>query len=906
MIRMFKYYFLFLIFITDVNITFCHNLVGYWHNWRDVNAPYIYLDSINNLYDYVEVAFAVPTSTTDMTMIFTPDVVTKSTFISQVQTLQSQGKKVLLSIGGANTSVDLTTQVNKNLFISSLNELLDTYGFDGLDIDIEHGNSILITGGTIDNPSNVAQKNLIEAIRSIMSTYRINFSKKMLLTLAPETAYVQGGQSGFGNIWGGYLPILHALRDSLDIVQVQLYNSGTMYGLDGKIYTQGTADFIVAMTEAVIKGFNTNGGMFVGLPPNKIAVGLPASIDAAGGGFVDTNTAFSALNYLMGKSGKPGNYTLLQSGGYTNLRGMMTWSINWDAKNRNNINYEFANNYSKVFLNDVPEKVRLIKPEINEILYGKINFSWYVADKNILNYHLEIYNNSTMIFNDSTITDTNITINPLIPGENYTWKIKAKNALGWGEWSNANSFSILQLPNAVIPFLPENNELINKRQKTIIWNKSTPSVNYYQLQIVKEDINFYTDSNLTDTTFFLQNLESNSNYSWQVRAKNNSGWGIWSETRYFKTIQLPNQIKLNLPIDNAIINVNNQELSWLIPNYEVINYQIEIYKDSILITTDSTITNSLFQIINIAEGIYSWRVRAKNDFGWGEWSDRRGFQYIILPNKVLNILPENNSISNNSSINFVWNNSLNTIAYYHIEIFIDNNILISDSTLIDTVFYFDKFEYGNTYKWRVRAKNLAGWGEWSELWQFSLDDQISKLPEKVKLIIPNDNSLLLSKNINFNWNKNSNYFKYWIEILQNNLLFVSDSTINDTVFYFDKFEYGSSYKWRVRAKNDFGWGEWSEFWEFSIDKNTNINNDYNLINEINIYPNPSTNTIRITNSQMYNQVEIYDVFGNLVNRIVINNNLNIELNIENFHNGVYTVIFKNSYQTINKFLHVRK
>ena len=57
---------------------------------------------------------------------------------------------------------------------------------------------------------------------------------------------------------------------------------------------------------------------------------------------------------------------------------------------------------------------------------------------------------------------------------------------------------------------------------------------------------------------------------------------------------------------------------------------------------------------------------------------------------------------------------------------------------------------------------------------------------------------------------------------------------------------------------------------------------------------------------MYNQVEIYDVFGNLVNRIVINNNLNIELNIENFHNGVYTVIFKNSYQTINKFLHVRK
>ena len=105
-----------------------------------------------------------------------------------------------------------------------------------------------------------------------------------MLTMAPETAYVQGGQSGFGSIWGGYLPIIDALKDSIDILQVQLYNSGTMLGIDGNIYTQGTADFIVAMTEATIHGFNTSGGMFAGLPATKIAVGLPACTSAAGGG----------------------------------------------------------------------------------------------------------------------------------------------------------------------------------------------------------------------------------------------------------------------------------------------------------------------------------------------------------------------------------------------------------------------------------------------------------------------------------------------------------------------------------------------------------------------------------------------------------------------------------------------
>lgn len=141
-------------------------------------------------------------------------------------------------------------------------------------------------GGTISAPGNIAQINLIDAIKQIMANYRATHPQKLLLTMAPETAFVQGGQSGFGSIWGGYLPIIHALRDSLDLLQVQLYNSGSMYGIDSKIYTQGSADFILAMTEAVIQGFNTSGGMFTGLPASKIAVGLPACTNAAGGGLI--------------------------------------------------------------------------------------------------------------------------------------------------------------------------------------------------------------------------------------------------------------------------------------------------------------------------------------------------------------------------------------------------------------------------------------------------------------------------------------------------------------------------------------------------------------------------------------------------------------------------------------------
>lgn len=80
-------------------------MIGYWHNWNDGNAPFIYLDQIDSIYNVICVAFAVPASPGNMTMLFTPDVVSQATFITQVQTLQSQGKKVLISIGGAAASI---------------------------------------------------------------------------------------------------------------------------------------------------------------------------------------------------------------------------------------------------------------------------------------------------------------------------------------------------------------------------------------------------------------------------------------------------------------------------------------------------------------------------------------------------------------------------------------------------------------------------------------------------------------------------------------------------------------------------------------------------------------------------------------------------------------------------------
>ena len=325
-------------------------LVGYWHNWNTSSAPYIQLNQIDTSYNIVDLAFALPKTGTDYDMEFSPTQVTSAVLISQIQTLQTKGKKVIISMGGATAAISLDNFTERDTFISSMNTIINTYGFDGIDIDFE-GSSVSVSGGAISAPTDAKIINLIYAIKKIMSDYYSANGKHLILTMAPETAFVQGGMSSYGGIWGAYLPIIDALRDSLDILHVQLYNSGSMFGIDGNIYTQGTADFIVAMTEAIIQGFNTTGGMFNGLPASKVAVGLPACSSAAGGGYTDTAIVKSALEYLLGTGTKPGSYTLAKSSGHPTLRGMMTWSINWDAANSCNGTYSFSKNYKSIFGN---------------------------------------------------------------------------------------------------------------------------------------------------------------------------------------------------------------------------------------------------------------------------------------------------------------------------------------------------------------------------------------------------------------------------------------------------------------------------------------------------------------------------------------------------------------------------
>lgn len=313
--------------------------IAYWHNWHSTSVPYLPLTDVPSSINTLIVAFATPVSSESGRMIFKPEVVSEEAFLQGVKGLQSRGIQVLISVGGGNHLVELDNAQMLLDFIASMKRIIDRYGFDGMDINLEGGSKVLDPGDTdFKHPRTPKVRNMIQAVKNIKAHYGPDF----VITVAPETQYTVAGYHKYGGAFGGYLPFLDALREEIDVIHLQLYNSGSQYVYDGDtlddndpIVEQGTVDFVVGLTEMMILGFpvaRDESQYFEGFGAEKIAVGLPASQGAGSGGALSPEDFRRAMGYLMtGVTEGNSALRLRQAGGYPGLNGVMTWSLNWDA-----------------------------------------------------------------------------------------------------------------------------------------------------------------------------------------------------------------------------------------------------------------------------------------------------------------------------------------------------------------------------------------------------------------------------------------------------------------------------------------------------------------------------------------------------------------------------------------------
>lgn len=323
-------------------------IVGYWHSFDNKISTVVKLRNVPCSYNVINLSFFEGASPSDPTVVFRLDTLIESEaeLINDIKICKARGQKVLASIGGANGAISLPDKNAETKFVNSLIGLIDKFGIEGLDIDIE-GGAITLGAGDTDykNPAAPVIKNLISALKTIKAKYGSNF----WLTAAPEVAYVQGGITSYGSIWGAYLPIFYGLRNELNYVHVQYYNAGGNAASDGNTYNQATADFIVAMSDMLLSGFKLgpgSGQTFEPLREDQVAFGLPSTTGAApAGGYLALAEVTKALNYLTKGTSFGGKYKLSKS--YPGLRGIMTWSVNWD--NIPSSNYAFGKTFSQYF-----------------------------------------------------------------------------------------------------------------------------------------------------------------------------------------------------------------------------------------------------------------------------------------------------------------------------------------------------------------------------------------------------------------------------------------------------------------------------------------------------------------------------------------------------------------------------
>ncbi|MFJ8564176.1 chitinase [Streptomyces sp. NPDC093514] len=333
-----------------------HALVGYLHASFANGSGYVRMADVPASWDVINLAFGEPTSVTSGDIRFRlcpvaecPNVESPAEFKAAIKAKQAAGKKVLISIGGQNGQVQLASTAARDTFVSSVSSIIDEYGLDGLDIDFEGHSLSLATGDTdFRAPTTPVVGNLIAAVKTLKARYGSDF----VLTMAPETFFVQLGYQYYGSgPWGGqdpragaYLPVIHALRDDLTLLHVQDYNSGSIMGLDNQYHSMGGADFHIAMTDMLLTGFPVAGNtarVFPALRPDQVAIGLPATTNA-GNGHTSPAEVNKALNCLTKKT-DCGTYQT--HGTWPGLRGLMTWSINWDHFG----GWEFSRNFDAYF-----------------------------------------------------------------------------------------------------------------------------------------------------------------------------------------------------------------------------------------------------------------------------------------------------------------------------------------------------------------------------------------------------------------------------------------------------------------------------------------------------------------------------------------------------------------------------
>lgn len=190
-----------------------------------------------------------------------------------------------------------------------------------------------------------------------------------------------------------------------------------------------------------------------------------------------------------------------------------------------------------------------------------------------------------------------------------------------------------------------------------------------------------------------------------------------------------------------------------------------------------------------------------------------------VADKAILIEPLNNSANLEDNVTLKWF-SVPFVDFYKVQISKAPDFAILEKEFLnlkDTSVLFSDLNPNSLYYWRVASNNFIGQSEWSDIWAFRTKDV--NPPTKPILNFPNNDYKFTFCQINLKWHPvQSAIIVYEIQISEKSdfsILEYSESNLTDTTLSLPALTADTKYFWRVRAKNNIAWGDWSEVWSFN-------------------------------------------------------------------------------------------
>ncbi|WP_334078048.1 fibronectin type III domain-containing protein [Paenibacillus sanfengchensis] len=362
----------------------------------------------------------------------------------------------------------------------------------------------------------------------------------------------------------------------------------------------------------------------------------------------------------------------------------------------------------------------------------------------------------------------------LAPNTRHTYRVRANNAGGTGNWSQP--VVVFTLPDP--PGIPANIQARpTQTEVTITWD-SVARAESYDVEadgtVIEGDM---------QTKFVQSGLEAQSDHTYRVRAKNSGGVGEWSVPVTVQTLPYPPKTPEGL---SSAVAIHEVTIQWK-ASEGATGYEVEA--DGLILNNEGA-TSFLHEGLLPLSG-HTYRVRAVNAGGKSLWSAPLTVTtHPERPLKPTNVM----TTAEQNTITVMWYQVAHAEDY---EVEIDGAKIV---TVSDSQFVHSGLNPETSHSYRIRARNISGYSDWTNpaaMATFPAD------AGETDMSLTNMAAVVTNRSITISWDTVARNAKYEIEVDGR----MSDNGDN-TIFHHGGLQAEEFHTYRIRLKQDDKPGIW--------------------------------------------------------------------------------------------------